>query len=218
MSFTHFHIFSTIIKETNSFQTVMQLIKPNYSCKNGVKQIQINQDKLSQSCIFSPNAQNPDPSNRVKMQQKIPFLVFNNICHITEWIWFFWHVLFFLRLLDGQFGLFELRTSSKELYKVVYLCYETYSYFQGIRLVKCCCWSCPPKLSKIIVVTKHYRKMLVIKQFLRKALSLYFYFLLNHLKVQNANTQVVIDFLLLFFESFCSAFCHQMHPLYFDDN
>ena len=37
--------------------------------------------------------------------------------------------------------------------------------------------------------------MLLIKQFLRKALSLYSDFLLNNLLVLNANAYVVIDFL-----------------------
>ena len=37
--------------------------------------------------------------------------------------------------------------------------------------------------------------MLLIKQFLRKALSLYFDFLLNNFLVLNANAYVVIDFL-----------------------
>ena len=53
-----------------------------------------------------------------------------------------------------------------------------------------------PKLSKILAFNEAlYKKMFVIKQFLRKALSLYFDFLLNNLLVLNANAYVVIDFL-----------------------
>ena len=53
-----------------------------------------------------------------------------------------------------------------------------------------------PKLSKILAFNEAlYKKMLLIKQFLRKALSLYSDFLLNNLLVLNANAYVVIDFL-----------------------
>ena len=38
----------TIAKEMNFFNTIMQLINPNYSWKNGVKLRKINQEKLSQ--------------------------------------------------------------------------------------------------------------------------------------------------------------------------
>ena len=44
---------------------------------------------------------------------------------------------------------------------------------------------------------KHYKKMFVMKQLLRKAHSLYFGPLLNDSKVPNANPSVVIDFLFL---------------------
>ena len=38
--------------------------------KNEVKQIKINQEKLSPSCIFFPTVKDPDPSNGEKKQQK----------------------------------------------------------------------------------------------------------------------------------------------------
>ena len=38
---------ATIVRETNSFFKVMQLITQNYSGKNGVKQIKNTQEKLS---------------------------------------------------------------------------------------------------------------------------------------------------------------------------
>lgn len=50
--------------------------------------MQINQEKLSQSYIFYLIANDPDPSNRFKMQQKLIFWIFTDICHITEWSWF----------------------------------------------------------------------------------------------------------------------------------
>ena len=40
---------------------------------------------------------------------------------------------------------------------------------------------------------KHYKKILVMKQFLRKTLSLHFDFLLSNLYVQNENSKVVIE-------------------------
>ena len=40
---------------------------------------------------------------------------------------------------------------------------------------------------KILALMKDYKKIFVIKQFLRKALSLYFDFLLNDLQVQDTN-------------------------------
>ena len=59
----------------NSFNIFMQLINPNCPSKNGVKQIKINKEKLSQSDIFYPNAEKPDANNRVKMQQKLLFTI-----------------------------------------------------------------------------------------------------------------------------------------------
>ena len=56
-----------------------------------------------------------------------------------------------------------------------------YNYFQRVPLVKCCCCSNPPKPFKILAVMKHSKKILVMKQFLRKVLSLYFDFLLKDL-------------------------------------
>ena len=53
----------------------MQLINPNCPSKNGVKHIKINKEKLSQSDIFYPSAEKPDPNNRVKMQQKLLFTI-----------------------------------------------------------------------------------------------------------------------------------------------
>ena len=63
----------------------MQLIDPNFSWKNWIKQTKVNQEKLSQFCIFYPVAEDLDPSNRIQMHQ---FGVFTNIFHITEWIFF----------------------------------------------------------------------------------------------------------------------------------
>ena len=62
-----FPIFIAIIAmEINSFNTIMQLINPNYPWKNDVKQTKINQEKLSQSSIFFPIVNNSDPSSGVK--------------------------------------------------------------------------------------------------------------------------------------------------------
>ena len=50
MFFTHFH--SSSYLETYSFIKIMQPISPNYNWKNGVKQIKITEENLSQSCTF----------------------------------------------------------------------------------------------------------------------------------------------------------------------
>ena len=46
-----------------------------------------------------------------------------------------------------------------------------------------------------LVLMKHYKKILVIKHFIRIASSILFVFLLSALQVHNANTSTVIDFL-----------------------
>ena len=78
---------ATIVMETDYF-IIMQLINPSYPWKNRVRQMKINQEKLSQSCIFYPIAKNPHLSNRVKIQQKLLSWFFTDICDKTEWIWF----------------------------------------------------------------------------------------------------------------------------------
>ena len=41
-----------VIRETYSFVKIMQPISPNYNWENGVKQIKITEENLSQSCIL----------------------------------------------------------------------------------------------------------------------------------------------------------------------
>ena len=50
MSFTHFY--SGSYQGTHSFIKIMQPISPNYNWENGVKQIKITEENLSQSCIL----------------------------------------------------------------------------------------------------------------------------------------------------------------------
>ena len=71
---------------------------------------------LLQRCIFYPVANEPDPKNSVKMQQKLPFRIFIVIYRISEWICFLYHFLFFLNPLDDQLSHFVLRTPWKEIY------------------------------------------------------------------------------------------------------
>ena len=66
--------------EKNSFNSIMHLINPN-CLKIGAKQTKINQERLSQ--CFYPFAKDPDHSKGVKMQQKLSFWKFTNICLIT---------------------------------------------------------------------------------------------------------------------------------------
>ena len=57
----------------------MQHISPNYNSENGVKQIKITEENLSQSCILCQSiAKDKDPSIRVKMYQAF-FLIFDSI-------------------------------------------------------------------------------------------------------------------------------------------
>ena len=60
---------ATIVRETNSFVKIMQLIRPNYPWENGDKQIKITGEKLSQSCILCSITKDKDRSSRVKMHQ-----------------------------------------------------------------------------------------------------------------------------------------------------
>ena len=61
----------------------MQLISPNYNGENGVKQIQITEENLSQ---FVSIAKDKDPSIRVKIHQTF-FFIFTTICLISaEWM------------------------------------------------------------------------------------------------------------------------------------
>ena len=71
---------AAIVKDTNFFDTIMQLID-----KIEVKQL-TTQEKLLQKCIFYPIAKDSDPSNGIKMQQKLLFWIFTTISH--EWTWF----------------------------------------------------------------------------------------------------------------------------------
>ena len=43
---------AAVVRETNSFIKIMQPITPNYNWENGNKQIKINEENLSQSCIL----------------------------------------------------------------------------------------------------------------------------------------------------------------------
>ena len=43
---------AAVVRETYSFIKIMQPISPNYNWENGVKQIKITEENLSQSCIL----------------------------------------------------------------------------------------------------------------------------------------------------------------------
>ena len=95
----------TVIRETSSFIAIKQLINPDYLWKNRVKQIKTTQEKLLQRCIFYPSTKDPDPSNRVKMQQKLLFKIFTTICLYTWVDLIYLAALNFLNPFNGQFGL-----------------------------------------------------------------------------------------------------------------
>ena len=57
---------TTTGKETNSFNKTIALINRNYPWENEVKKLNLNQEKLSQNCIFFPIAKDPDPSHSFK--------------------------------------------------------------------------------------------------------------------------------------------------------
>ena len=50
MSFTQYH--SSSVRETYSYVKIMKPFSPNYSWENGIKQIKITEENLSQSCIL----------------------------------------------------------------------------------------------------------------------------------------------------------------------
>ena len=99
---------TTIVRRTNRFLKIMQLISPNYNLGNGVKQIKITEEKLSHSCILCCIAKNKDPSTRVKMHQffyfifwTLPPFVLLSECDIFEFFYCthcdmykFWKVTF----------------------------------------------------------------------------------------------------------------------------
>ena len=51
-----------------NYNTIIPLIYHNYPWTNEVKQMKINQEKLSQGCIFFPTAKDPDAGNGDKKQ------------------------------------------------------------------------------------------------------------------------------------------------------
>ena len=67
--------------ETNSFNTILQLINPNSAWKNRVKQIKANQHKLLQWCIFYPSAKNPE--HGIKMRQNLALF----FCYHLSYNW-----------------------------------------------------------------------------------------------------------------------------------
>ena len=84
---------ATIVREMKSSITFLKPIDP-LSLKKRSHTDRYYSKKLSQRCDFYHIAKTPDPSNRNKMQQKLPFLIFNTICHIPVWVWFVKHVLY----------------------------------------------------------------------------------------------------------------------------
>ena len=75
---------TTVVRETNSFIKIMQLISPNYPLENGVKQIKSAEEKLSQSFILCSIAKDKDPSIGVKM--KMHQIFFFNFYHYLSCI------------------------------------------------------------------------------------------------------------------------------------
>ena len=71
--------------EASSFNGSMEIINPNYSWKNRVKQIKTTQENFLQWCILYSIAK--EPNHGVKMRQF--FFFFATICPIPEWIWLF---------------------------------------------------------------------------------------------------------------------------------
>ena len=79
---------AAVFRETYSFIKIMQPISPNYNWENGVKQIKITEENLSQSCILCQLLRTktlPSGSKCIKYF----FWIFTTICFISaEWMWF----------------------------------------------------------------------------------------------------------------------------------
>ena len=99
-----------------------------------VKQIKTIQEKWSQRCNFCRVFKEHDPINRDNMQQKNFFCIFTTIYHISVWIWFVQHVLFFLNPLDSQLKYFTFRTKIY-YYKVCRKQYHVLRYISGIDYI-----------------------------------------------------------------------------------
>ena len=148
-----------------------------------------------------PHCERPRPLKwmRSKCSKNFFFFTFTTVSH--EPIWFVWHVLIFT-LLDWQFEHFNLMTSLKVTISssfsfilivplsntiCVLLNVQLFSkeHFLVTAFVIDCLrtriWESSPKFSRIPPLMKHYMKMFVTKQFLRKAFFSRFWFSLKRL-------------------------------------
>ena len=113
-----FYPFSAVVRETYSFIKIMQPISLNYNWEDGVKQIQITEENLSEKCILCQFVRTKALASGLKCMEHFFFSLFyfsTTICLISvEWmggcdLWFIEHVLYFLNLLNRLFGHFALQ-------------------------------------------------------------------------------------------------------------
>ena len=75
------------LRVTYSFIKIMQPISANYNWENGVKQIKITEENLSQSCILCQliRDKGKDPNTRVKVHQTFLFYFYRYLPYIC-WV------------------------------------------------------------------------------------------------------------------------------------
>ena len=79
-----FHV-SLLNIATNSFNTIMQLINPNFAWKNRLRQIKTTQKNVAMVYLRT-HCEGPRP--RSQNAQKFIFFIFTITYHTPEWIWF----------------------------------------------------------------------------------------------------------------------------------
>ena len=102
MSFTHFHSSqgNIVVKETYSFIKIMQNIIQEYNWENGVKQIKVTEENLSQSCIFCQLLRTKTLALTSKCIKHFFKKIFTTICLILLSGWLdviYLYCLFFLK-------------------------------------------------------------------------------------------------------------------------
>ena len=97
---------AAVVREIYSFIKIMQPTSPNYCWENGVKQIKITEENLSQSCILCQLLRTKTLVSGSKYIKHFFYFFITNSLISAEWMWFIKHVLSFLNLLDKWFGYF----------------------------------------------------------------------------------------------------------------
>ena len=154
-----------------------------------------------QWCIFYPITKDPGPSYVVKIQQKLVFSIFatikiilSSVCFVCRKThshfqgtppWLLLWVKVWSRILEGSlmvhctiwYYLYNLKNVAATLLKLTLLhgCFHIFKLYKWYQIAQ----RITLKLSKILAMMKHYKKIFLMKQFLRKVLSPYFYIFLN---------------------------------------